>query len=314
MTTSSEIQIDETGNTAAKAGGDIVLSVLVPFYKDDPSRLAAALNPLIGTRKSIEIVMLDDGCPDAELNASVARCVRALSAPARLLTLSRNAGRAAGRNILAGAARGRWLLYLDADMRPVDDAFLDAYLERIEGDDFDAAFGGLVTDHSDDPALRVHAAMSAVSDEKDAERRADIGATAFCSSNLLVRAGVMRDVRFDENFTGWGWEDVDWAVRASRAHRLVHLDNPAAHGGLQPADGLLDKFRAGAVNYGRLLEKHPQLSDLPGARAARALGAVPFQKFLRGMWAAIVRADSVPTRMRTLALKLWRASWTAEAI
>lgn len=68
------------------------------------------------------------------------------------------------------------------------------------------------------------------------------------------------------------------------------------------------------MNYGRLLEKHPQLSDLPGARAARALGAVPFQKFLRGMWAAIVRADSVPTRMRTLALKLWRASWTAEAI
>lgn len=314
MTQKRDTLVEEIANSASGKSSDVVLSVLIPFYKDDPSRLAAALNLLIGTRKSIEIVLLDDGRPDAALNATVARTVRALSAPARLLTLAENAGRAAGRNTLASRARGRWLLYLDADMRPLDDAFLDAYLERIDADDFDAAFGGFQTEETTDPEVRVHAALSRASDERDADMRTGIGPTAFCSSNLLVRAGVMRDVRFDENFTGWGWEDVDWAVRAARAHTLIHLDNPAAHGGLQPAQSLLDKFQAGATNYGRLLEKHPHLSNLPGARAARTLGAIPFQKFLRGLWASMVRSESFPTRMRTLALKLWRASWTAEAI
>jgi glycosyltransferase involved in cell wall biosynthesis len=308
------IHIEEIANAAAGCGDDVVLSVLIPFYGDDPTRLAASLNALIGTRKTVEILLLDDGSPETTLNAGVARTVRALSAPARLLTSTRNMGRSSGRNLLAAKARGRWLLYLDADMQPGNDAFLQAYLERIESDDFDAAFGGYETVQPDDPVFDVHAALSRASDHTDAEAREHIGATAFCSSNLLVRARVMRDVRFDESFTGWGWEDVDWAVRAARAHRLVHLDNPAWHDGLQGADGLLSKFRAGAVNYARLLEKHPQLARLPGARAARTLAAIPLQRAMRGVFADLVRSQRLPMKVRTTALKLWRASWTAEAI
>lgn len=309
-----DIQFQETLNAAARRHDDIVLSVLVPFFGDDPTRLAAALNALVGARKDVEIVLFDDGSRDADLSETVERTIKALSAPARLVTGDRNGGRSAARNTLASYARGRWLLYLDADMLPGDDAFLDAYLERISEDDFDAAFGGYETDRPSGPEFDVHAALSTASDHTDAASRQAIGATAFCSSNLLVRARVMRDVRFDEAFTGWGWEDVDWAVRASRAHRLIHLDNSARHGGLQAADGLLSKFRDGAVNYARLLQKHPQLGQLPGARAARTLAAIPLQRMLRGVWARLVKSPGLPMKIRTTALKLWRASWTAEAI
>jgi glycosyltransferase involved in cell wall biosynthesis len=314
VTATQAIIAEETSNAAASRRDDVLLSILIPFYRDDPTRLAASLNALIGARKDVEILMLDDGSHDTALNAQVTRTVRALSAPARLVTAARNVGRSAGRNLLAAKARGRWLLYLDADMRPGTDAFLQAYMERIEQDDFDAAFGGYETADAEDPAHDVHAALSRVSDHTDASARDMVGATAFCSSNLLVRAGVMRDVRFDENFTGWGWEDVDWAVRAARVHRLIHLDNPAWHEGLQPADSLLSKFRAGAVNYARLLEKHPQLAKLPGARAARTLAAIPLQRSMRGVFADLVRSPRLPMKVRTTALKLWRASWTAEAM
>lgn len=314
MTDPSQTQFAELANTAWQRSDRTTLSILVPFYRDDPTALAAALNPLIGVRRDIEIILLDDGCPDPVLNEAVARTIRALSAPARLLSAAQNIGRSAGRNLLARHARGRWLLYLDADMQPGSDAFLDAYLNRIALDDFDAAFGGYETDEPDDRRYQLHAVLARTSDEKNAAARALIGPTAYCSSNLLVRASVMRGVPFDTGFTGWGFEDVDWAVRAARTHELIHLDNPARHAGLQTTDSLLQKFRDGAVNYARLLHKHPHLAVLPGARAARTLGAIPFQRLFRGLWARVANSENLPVRLRTAALKLWRASWAAEAI
>ncbi|MBR9826273.1 MAG: glycosyltransferase family 2 protein [Alphaproteobacteria bacterium] len=305
-------------NTFANAAGlkaeAVKLSILIPFYKDDPTELATALNPLIGARKDIEILLFDDGCPDPELNSRVKRTLKAMTAPARLITCEDNIGRSAGRNVLVSEAAGLWSLFLDADMMPSDDAFLSAYLERIEKDDFDAAFGGYETHTPDNADLALHAALSSTSDHSDAAKREAIGATAFCSSNLLVRTEMMRVIPFDTGFTGWGWEDIDWAVRAAKAHRLIHLDNPAQHGGLQAAEILLEKFRIGAENYARLLDRHPQLANLPGAKAARTLGAVPLQRHLRGLWAWLAKLEQAPMRLRTLAIKLWRASWTAEVL
>jgi glycosyltransferase involved in cell wall biosynthesis len=306
------IHID--ANPAFDAANDILLSVLVPFYNDNPVPLARALSALIADRSDIEIVLYDDGKPNAGLNGAVVEALKVLDTPARLLTSLHNTGRSAGRNILTGHANGRWLLFLDADMTPGHSRFLTTYLDALREDNFDAAFGGYETDMPSDPAHLVHAALSHSSDQKSAASRQLIGPTAFCSSNLLVRARVMRDVKFDESFTGWGWEDVDWAVRAARVHTLVHIDNPAGHAGLQATDILLDKFQSGASNYARLLAKHPQLSRLPGARAARMLGVIPFQGLFRGLWAVLVRSDNLPLKIRTSALKLWRASWTAEAI
>lgn len=314
MCDTTTMNFAELANTASQHAGNITLSVLVPFYRDDPRALAAALNPLIGVRRDVEIVLLDDGCPDLALNEAVGRTIRALSAPARLLSAEQNIGRSAGRNLLARQARGRWLLYLDADMEPGNDAFIETYLKRIELDDFDAAFGGYETDEPRDERYRLHAVLARTSDQKDAAARALIGPTAFCSSNLLVRASIMRGVPFDTGFTGWGFEDVDWAVRAARTYTLIHFDNPARHDGLQTCESLLQKFADGGVNYARLLHKHPHLAMLPGARAARTLGAIPFQRMLRGLWAGLANSQAAPVRLRTAAIKLWRASWAAEAI
>ena len=155
---------------------------------------------------------------------------------------------------------------------------------------------------------------AAASDIGGAEDRSHKGATAFCTSNLLVRASIMPGVPFDEAFKGWGWEDVDWAVRAAEAGRLKHVDNPAGHRGWQSVEQLLARYRDAAANYALLLRKHPELAALPGAKAAKTLRSLPGQAALRGIWQGLARSESVPMRVRTLALKLWRASWAAEVI
>lgn len=290
------------------------LTIAIPFYRDDATRLVSTLNRVIGHRKSIQILLLDDGAPDADLNEQTARTLLALTAPAMLLTASHNLGRAAGRNTLAAFARGDWTLFLDADMELPHDDFVDHYLDAIEIGGFDAAFGGFETETPDDHSLALHAALTQGADEAPAFDRQRTGATAFCSSNLLVRTRVMALCGFDEGFTGWGWEDVEWAVRAAKTHTLIHLDNPARHQGLQGADTLLAKFRDGAINYARLLELHPELVSLPSYKAARLVGRLPLAPFWRTIWSVMTRAERLPLRLRALSLKLWRASWAAEAL
>lgn len=314
MTVMIDNPVREYANAAAREARAIEISVLIPFYKDDPADLVRALAEQAGSKDDIEILLHDDGEPDPELNQRLMRIIAAMTQPVRLLTSTRNRGRSDGRNLLAQQARGEWLLYLDADMQPGHAAFLQTYRDVIASTQADAVFGGYETHWPDDKALQLHAALSQTSDQHDAEARNAIGASAFCASNILVKAEVMDAVPYDTDFTGWGWEDVDWAVRAAARFNLRHVDNPAAHGGLQDASVLLAKFKEGAINYKRLLDRNPELASLPGARTARLIGRVPGQGLLRGVWSRLSLMNALPLRLRTLALKLWRASWTAEVI
>lgn len=299
---------------AAKPPVQPLLSVLIPFYRDDPSSLVRALDAQArDVDAGIEIVLCDDGSGDAALTASLEVLKTDISTPLVLISKPVNAGRAAARNTLAQAANGTWTLFLDADMT-LPNGFLARWISEIEANDFDAAFGGFEAEPPDTPDGRLHAAIAAASDTGGAKDRRHKGATAFCTSNLLVRADIMPGVPFDEAFKGWGWEDVDWAVRAAEAGRLKHVDNPAGHRGWQSVEQLLARYRDAAANYALLLRKHPELAALPGAKAARTLRALPGQAALRGVWQGLARNETVPMRLRTLALKLWRASWAAEVI
>ncbi|WP_297733055.1 glycosyltransferase family 2 protein [uncultured Maricaulis sp.] len=314
MNAMTEIPMREHANAAGRLDRNPELSILIPFYNDDPRPLINALDRLAMRADDLEIVLYDDGEPDPALNQAICTHIDRLDLPVRVLTSVRNRGRAAGRNLLARRAQADWLLYLDADMIPSDDAFLDRYRQALGDGRADALFGGYITADADRPEQVLHAALSRTSDHHDAAARNAIGATAFCSSNVLVRATVMRACPFDEGFSGWGWEDVDWAVTAADQFRLVHIDNPARHGGLHATDELLAKFKTGAANFRRLLDRHPELSALPGARAARALKAMPGQHWLRGLWSWLSRNPALPLRLRTVAIKLWRASWTSEVL
>ena len=135
----SEPLITETANKRAAVLREPALSVCIPVYRDDPlpllDQLAAQADDLT------EIVILDDGTPEAGFNARLAEAIEGCDAPVRLITARSNIGRAAGRNLLARRARGPWCLFLDADMA-IAPGFLDRWRAAIVNAGFDAAFGG----------------------------------------------------------------------------------------------------------------------------------------------------------------------------
>jgi len=293
------------------------LSVLIPFLRDDPGVL---LNMLDGEATAladaVEVVLMDDGTGDAELTARLAARVMVMDLPVRLITLSANEGRSKGRNRLAAAARGGSLLFLDSDMRPDHDRFLKTWLDLVQGDAPAVAFGGFsLLQAPDEPRFSVHRAMATRGECVVAEARARSPEKYVYTSNLLVRRDVFEAEGFDGAFTGWGWEDVEWAMRVSRRWPVLHLDNPATHMGLDTVEQLAGKYEQSAGNFARVVARHPDIvSAYPSYRVARVLKRVPALDRIRPWMKRFALTAWAPTAARAFSLRLYRAALYAEAV
>ncbi len=307
----------ETTDNAAWQKAAPRLSVLIPFLRDDPcdllqmlDREAAALNG------AVEIVLMDDGTADAALTARIIARITAMALPTRLLTLPRNEGRAKGRNRLAASARGASLLFLDSDMRPDHDRFLGVWADLVAGDNPAVAFGGFsLMQASTEARFAVHRALSQQSECVPHPVRALTPEKYVYTSNLLVRRDVFEAEAFDAAFVGWGWEDVEWAMRVSRRFEVVHLDNPATHMGLDTVAALAGKYEQGAPNFARVVANHPEIiATYPSFKAARMLKRLPGLKLWRPAIKGAALANWLPVKARAFSLRLYRAALYADAV
>ena len=299
----SKAQIDQ---------GDVALSIVTPFHKNDPALLLEILaRQSIGL--SVELIIVDDGSGLEALTAQVMAAIDRFPAPAMLITLHTNQGRSAARNRLMRQARAPYILFLDSDMAPDADTFLQDWLNLIIKTQPTIAYGGFTTlQVPKQPELALARALAERSDCLDARARVRRGALAVATSNLLVRANIMREVSFDSDFTGWGWEDVDWALRAEAAgFAIAHVPIPATHMGLDTPDVLLEKFAKAGPNFRRIVARHPNMRTTQGSKLAKILGYLPFQSPIRYALRATALNQSMPITIRSRAARIWRALWAS---
>jgi hypothetical protein len=236
--------------------------------------------------------------------------------PVRLITLTANEGRSIGRNRLASAARGGSLLFLDSDMRPDHRRFLRDWADLAAREDPAVAFGGFsLLQAPTDARFAVHRAIAAKSECVPWMERARQPEKYVYTSNLLVRRDVFEAEAFDPGFTGWGWEDVEWAMRVSRRFRVVHLDNTATHMGLDTVTALAGKYEQSAPNFARMAERHPAIvATYPSYRAARLLKRLPGLTGLRQVMRRGAETGWLPVAARAFSLRLYRAALYADAV
>lgn len=289
------------------------LSVLIPTFRDDPSALLKALDDPMARA---EIIVLDDGSGDEALARRIAGRIERLRLPARFIRLASNEGRAKGRNRLASHARADHFLFLDSDMLPDPENFLARWAALAEGENMPIAFGGFTLEQTPlRPEHALHRAMALKSDCTPAPERAKSPEKHVFTSNLLVRRDVFQAVEFDEGFTGWGWEDVEWAMRVGRQHPILHIDNSASHLGLDTAPAMAAKYEQSASNFARVVSAHRDIvNGYPSYKVARALKSLPGRDAWRPMLKAFALNEAAPTPMRAFAMRLYRAALYCEAV
>lgn len=294
-----------------------MLSILIPFLNDDPTDLLAAL---VATDAEIahqvEIVVLDDGTGSDDLTQCLTSFVRDLPVATRLITRRINAGRSRGRNQLAQAARGRYFLFLDADMRPDGNNFIAAWLNLIDKMAPEVAFGGFsLLQAPSDKRFAVHRAMASRSDCLNSTERQQRPEKHIFTSNLLIRRDVFEAHQFDPDFTGWGWEDVEWGMRVSKQHPILHPHIPATHMGLDEVETLKKKYRQSADNFARIAQLHPEfVTQYPSYKAAMVIKQRGLSEPVKAISGWISDQDFLPVRLRAFSMRVYRSALYAKAL
>lgn len=234
----------------------LTLSIIIPVYNRQ-EHLNLCLKSL--TNQSIssseyEIIVINDGSQDA--SAEVAK-----SYGAKTITIS-NKGPAAARNIGIAEARGDIIIFLDADILVANN-----YLERVR------------ERHSRSNSLlllgaRRHLGEGVTNPNKDAinldSREKLLRRYSFCLShlncpwsvaytcNFSVSRNFLGNIKFDEEYVGWGIEDIDFAYNLYKqgaeiifsreicGYHLYHDRTPS------PA-----RYQSWLINLKRFLKKHP---------------------------------------------------------
>ena len=301
--------------TEAWADFEPRLSVVMPFFRYDPIPLLERLNEEASIVGGIEILALDDGGGDKALAKQVTAFFKTMSTPGRLIVLSANEGRAKGRNRLVENARARHTLLIDCDMQPDAHDFLARYLE-LAAEDTPVAFGGFSVDRMEATAdYELHRALQLRAECLPATVRVLNPEKYVYTSNLLVRRDVFQAEAFDEGFTGWGWEDVEWGMRVAARFGVTQIENTATHLGLDTAAVLAGKYEQSVGNFARVVASHPEIvSTYPSYKMARMLKRIPLRKTWKKLLKAVALQARAPLIARIFAMKAYRAGLYADVV
>ena len=295
---------------------DPQISICIPTWQDAATPLLTALAQMNGIT-DCEVLVYDDGSNDASMSAKIEKSLAGINAPATLITAAQNAGRSQARNRLVSRARADWLLLLDADMLPDGPEFLSTYLSAVKRAEEPALITGGFSLQQVSPtrAQALHAAQSLKSECLSAARRMQSPGRYVFTSNILVHRAILETVLFDDTYTGWGWEDVDWGLRVAERARIHHIENTATHLGLDEDATLIGKYAGSGQNFAQLARQHPEeAARMSLYKAAQTLRSLPGRALIRSLCRAFASARFLPLRLRLLALKTFRAAVYAEAL
>ncbi|MBQ3629029.1 MAG: glycosyltransferase family 2 protein [Bacteroidaceae bacterium] len=231
------------------------LSILIPAYNYDCTQLVRALyEQAINLTIDFEIIVADDASTNAATerqNAEIGKMPHC-----QYIRLKENHGRAAIRNFLAEKAKYDNLMFMDCDGKVVYLHFLSAYMKAIE--DHDVVCGGMM--HPLDMVLKnnnlryqyeVRSEKMLKADKLNADPKA-----RFISFCFVIKKKVFDDVKFDESFTDYGYEDVLFGMQIKqKGYKIFFIDNPLQNEDIESNPVFVEKTEEAL----RTLKKHEAL-------------------------------------------------------
>ncbi|SHJ52988.1 glycosyltransferase family 2 protein [Propionispora hippei] len=244
---------------------EIVLSVLIPVFNWNISDLLDKLIKEIISNKldNVEIVILDDMSSDLNLKKINRKNVDFFIQKYPHLKLIykellSNIGRAAVRNLLIKESNGLYLLFLDCDILPDSNIFLQKYINFCRNRKYDVVCGGL--SYKQIPVskseYKFYLFLSNMTDVKPAVIRNTAPWRYVLTSNVAVNRCVLEKEVFGD-FKGYGYEDVEWAIRIHRQFKIIHIDNQVTHLGLVQRSKVYERMVTSIDNYFILSKLHP---------------------------------------------------------
>lgn len=239
------------------------LSILIPVYNWNVTLLLRKiLDEVNGCSldATVEVIVLDDCSTAAEILFDNEKFIEENQhGYLHYHRLDHNTGRSVVRNILTEQAQGDFFLFLDCDVLPDSKDFIRKYLEYVKRNDHDVVCGGRSyhTRILQGTEYDYYEYFGKRKEVKSAEVRNAMPWRHILTSNVMVRKSVYRAVPFNEQFIGYGYEDIEWGIRLAEHWRILHIENTASHLGLISKATAFEKMRQAVPNYLLLRRQYP---------------------------------------------------------
>ncbi|HLY21436.1 MAG TPA: glycosyltransferase [bacterium] len=239
------------------------ISVIIPTYNNREvlRETIRALRDQTLASELYEIVVVDDGSTDGTAEM-LAEAQRQPGAAVRCVTEA-NRGRSAARNLGVRSAEGRIVVFLDSDLWATPTLLAEHHRHYPAG----AAGRGVQGRTITHPESRVTPFMKVkeMTPDLTIRRRRDLSPFHVTTRNCsMLRQDVLEAGGFDETFSGYGWEDIELAIRMhGRGVRFEY--EPLAlgyHHHVEDLMGVREKLRqagVGAVYFWRKYHRAPRI-------------------------------------------------------
>ncbi|MDQ7824162.1 MAG: glycosyltransferase family 2 protein [Candidatus Eremiobacteraeota bacterium] len=230
------------------------ISVVIPtFNRRETLRvILPALAMQTYSRDLYEIILVDNGSSDG-----TDEMIHALRLPNLRYIVQENSGRSGARNRGIREAQGTLVLFTDADIIP-DRRLLESHARFYDSHRNSAVVGCEVQVNTleEYEAVRDHRGLWRT---LHPDRRTRLSWLYFLTGNALVeKATLVRVGMFDENFTGYGHEDLELGYRIEKSGTPILYNHKAVNYHWHPVsfDEQCSKMHLAGISTVRFHRKH----------------------------------------------------------
>lgn len=218
-----------------------MLSILIPTFNYDITALVVEIHKQSKSCNIVfEILVFDDASTDLEVRKNNAS-INALENTSYTI-LKSNIGRSAIRNKLAKSAQYSWLLFLDADVMPVNNHFVSNYINSLSYSK-PIIYGGIT--YQEERPNQTQLLRWIYGKKREALnseiRKKDIY-VSFLTLNFMIQKDTFEKASFNENIPNLRYEDTLFSYDLKRKKiPITHIENPVYHLGLESSEIFLRK-------------------------------------------------------------------------
>ena len=220
-----------------------MLSILIPTFNYDITALVVEVHKQSKSCNIVfEILVFDDASTDLEVRKNNAS-INTLENTSYTI-LKSNIGRSAIRNKLAKSAQYSWLLFLDADVMPLNNHFVFNYINSLSYSR-PIIYGGIT--YQEERPNQTQLLRWVYGKKREALnseiRKKDIY-VSFLTLNFMIQKDTFEKASFNENIPNLRYEDTLFSYDLKRKKiPITHIENPVCHLGLESSEIFLSKSK-----------------------------------------------------------------------
>jgi hypothetical protein len=285
-----------------------MISILIPCYNYNAYDLVSKLEKECLTLGIIfEIICIDDASfsPLNELNQKIN-----ILTNCKFFESKKNIGRSENRQLLSQKAQYKWLLYIDVDVKPLNDDFIKVYLNEIKKG-FEVVFGGFNYKNIESNNLRYLFGKSR--EDIPSNKRNKTPYKYIISSNFLVKKVIFDKINKNININGYGMDYFFGALLKENLISINHIDNEVTHYGLDNNSKFLIKTNEALKNLHYLtnnkLIKKNDITILKYYRLLNFLGLKKIISMLFNMFSQSAESNLKGSNPSLFVFDLYRLSY-----